>query len=232
MPVAAALFLTLTEAFALGILPFGWRLLYWLAILGIGQICSLFVRASLDRLQLSPANLVLAGIVRCVLVALPVTVAVWLVTSLVLSQPLALARIGGYYVPVLVITAAMVCVNLLAQRQPVETRAEPQNGAASILSRLPPRLRGAALNAVQAEDHYIRFYTAAGSDLILLRFADALSELHGMEGAQVHRSWWVARNAVEASRMENGKRFLILRDGTKVPVSRSFTRALQAAGWF
>jgi len=37
---------------------------------------------------------------------------------------------------------------------------------------------------------------------------------------------------VESSRKEDGKFFLLLRDGTKAPVSRTFTRALQASGWF
>ena len=236
VPLAAALFLSFTGAFDLEILPFALRLLYWLAILGIGQFCSLLVRASMDRLQLSPAKLVLAGVVRCVLVSLPITAAVWLVTRMALSQPLDLVRMPDYYFPVLVVTAAMVCINLLAQRKPFETHAasEPREAErpAPLLARLPPKLRAATLYAVQAEDHYIRLFTSAGTDLILLRFSDALGELRGLEGAQVHRSWWVARQAVEASRMEDGKRVLVLRDGTKAPVSRTFARALRAASWF
>ncbi|HEX4080027.1 MAG TPA: LytTR family DNA-binding domain-containing protein [Rhizomicrobium sp.] len=166
------------------------------------------------------------------------TVAVWLATSVVLSEPLRAAWLPEFYLPVLVVTAAMVSLNLLVQRRPVETHAadssgEPQHAArpAPILARLPPRLRSATLYAVQAEDHYIRFYTSAGSDLVLLRFSDALRELRGIEGAQVHRSWWVARDAVKSSRRDDGKLFLVLGDGTEAPVSRSYTRALQAEGW-
>jgi LytTr DNA-binding domain len=239
VPVAAAVFLTLTDAFGLEVLPLGERFLYWLLLLGMGQAGSLAIRASLDRIQLSPPRLVLAGFLRSVLLSLPVTVAVWLVTALALSQPLRAARLPEFYLPVLVVVAAMVCINHLVQRRPVETHAadaghEPQQGAqpAPILARLPHKLRTAKLHAVQAEDHYIRLYTSAGSDLVLLRFSDALAELRGLEGAQVHRSWWVARGAVESSRREDGKLYLLLRDGTKAPVSRTFTRALQAEGWF
>ena len=68
---------------------------------------------------------------------------------------------------------------------------------------------------------------------MLLRFSDALKELHGLEGAQVHRSWWVAKDAVETTRRENGILFFVLRDGTlgsRQP--QYFTRALREDGWF
>ena len=238
VPVAAAAFLTLTDAFQLEVLPVGQRFLYWLVLLGLAQSGSLLIRASLDRLQLSPAKLVLAGVLRTVLLSLPATVAVWLLTALALSQPLRAARLPELYLPVLLVAAAMVCINQLVQRRPVETHgagsteAAQDSKPAAILARLPSKLRGARLLAVQAEDHYIRLHTSAGSDLALLRFSDALAELRGLEGAQVHRSWWVARDAVESLRKENGKPFLLLRDGTKAPVSRTFTRALHDAAWF
>jgi len=235
IPAAAAVFLALTDAFGLDILPLGWRLLYWLVLLGAGQAGSLLVRASLDRLQLTPRRLALAGLMRSALLSLPVTVAVWLVTAFALSQPLRAARLPDLYFPVLVVILAMVGVNLLVQRRPLETHAVGASGApqepAPILSRLPYKLKAATLYAIQAEDHYVRFYTSAGSDLVLLRFSDALSELRGIEGAQVHRSWWVARDAVQSARREDGKLYLILREGTKAPVSRTFTRALKADGW-
>jgi hypothetical protein len=238
VPIAAAAFLTLTDAFELEALPLGPRFLYWLCLLGMAQFGSLSIRASLDRIQLSRPKLVLAGLLRTVLLSLPVTVAAWLVTAMALSQPLRAARLPEFFLPVVLVVAAMVCINLLVQRRPVETHSldtspEPPQGPqpAAILARLPHKLRAGRLHAVQAEDHYIRLYTSAGSDLVLLRFSDALAELRGLEGAQVHRSWWVARDAVESSRKEDGKFFLLLRDGTKAPVSRTFTRALQASGW-
>jgi DNA-binding LytR/AlgR family response regulator len=144
----------------------------------------------------------------------------------------------AFYLPVLVIAGAMVAINLLLQRRPPETHADdaPDGTAegvqkAPILARLPFRLRSAELYAARAEDHYVRVHTSAGSDLVLMRFADALKELRGIEGAQVHRSWWVARGAVDGSCREEGKLHLVLRGGTKAPVSRTYTRALRAEGW-
>jgi len=239
VPVAAALFLTLTDAFGLDALPLLQRFVYWLVLLGIGQGASLLVRASLDRLQLGTSGLVLVGLAQCVVLAALLTLVVWAVTGSALHLPLRAADLPGYYLYVLVIAAAMIAVNLLVQRQPLETHAADVNPAtqpgapvAAILARLPPKLRRAKIYAVQAEDHYIRFFTGAGSDLVLLRFSDALNELRGLEGAQVHRSWWVAKDAVETTRRDNGKLVFVLRDGTSVPVSRTFTRALRAEGWF
>ncbi|MGD0190495.1 MAG: LytTR family DNA-binding domain-containing protein [Rhizomicrobium sp.] len=239
LPAAAALFLTLTEAFGLEVLPLLPRFLYWLVLLGLGQGASLLVRASLDRLQLSPAGLLLVGLVQCLVLSLLLTLLVWVVTGWVLHQPLSAARLPAYYICVLVVTAGMVGINLLVQRRPLETHAPdaehappPGGPVAAVLARLPAKLRLSKIYAVQAEDHYIRFYTSAGSDLVLLRFSDALTELRGLEGAQVHRSWWVAKDAVETLRREHGKLFFVLRDGTSVPVSRSFTSALRKDGWF
>ena len=239
VPIAAAAFLTLTDAFGLDVLPLGKRFFYWFLLLGMGQAGSVAIRAWLDRMQISPTKLVLAGSLGSVLLSVPVTAAVWLVTAVALAQPLNAARLPDFYLPVLVVVAAMVCVNQLVQRRPVETHAvdpnrnsPPKDEPAPILARLPHKLRGSRLHAVQAEDHYIRLYTSAGSDLVLLRFSDALAELRGLEGAQIHRSWWVARDAVQSSQKDDGKLFLVLRDGTKAPVSRSFTRALHESGWF
>ena len=52
-----------------------------------------------------------------------------------------------------------------------------------------------------------------------------------VEGAQTHRSWWVARHAVRGVRKGEGRIGLLLPDGREVPVSRAYARDLRAAGW-
>jgi DNA-binding LytR/AlgR family response regulator len=85
---------------------------------------------------------------------------------------------------------------------------------------------------VEAEDHYLRLHTSLGQDLILMRLSDAVAELEGLEGAQTHRSWWVAKGAVTGTERLDGRAVLTLKDGAEVPVSRGFARELRAAGWF
>ena len=82
------------------------------------------------------------------------------------------------------------------------------------------------------EDHYVRAHTMLGSDLVLLRLRDALGELDGIEGAQVHRSWWVARDAVEGVERDGRSVRLVLPRGIAAPVARSRMAELTKAGWF
>ena len=99
------------------------------------------------------------------------------------------------------------------------------------LDRLPLKLRGGEIWAVEAEDHYLRLHTSKGQDLILMRLADAVAELDGIEGLQVHRSWWVARDAVADIARGDGRATLTLQDGSQVPVSRTYAKVLREKGW-
>ena len=102
--------------------------------------------------------------------------------------------------------------------------------AEGFLSRLPSRL-GRDLLCLQMEDHYVRAHTTRGSDLILTSLKDAIAELGAVEGMQVHRSWWVAHDAVSEP-MANGRNlFLRLSNGVQVPVSRASVAKLKSAGW-
>lgn len=100
-------------------------------------------------------------------------------------------------------------------------------GCAAFLRRIQPRL-GSDLLALEMEDHYVRVHTALGSDLILMRLRDAMDELAGLDGLQVHRSYWVAAEAVSrVERTGTGRLTLTLRNGMEVPVSRTFAAAVR-----
>jgi DNA-binding LytR/AlgR family response regulator len=103
-------------------------------------------------------------------------------------------------------------------------------GSLRFLTRLPPRL-GRDLLCLQMEDHYVRAHTAAGSDLILIPLHQAVAELQGLEGLQVHRSWWVSRSAVLEVERDGRSVRLKLRNGVSAPVSRRAVAALKAAAW-
>lgn len=97
-------------------------------------------------------------------------------------------------------------------------------------ARIPPRL-GRDLRALEMEDHYLRIHTALGSDLVLMRMGDAVAELGQAEGLRVHRSWWVARSAVEAVERDGKSMRLRLAGGLVVPVARDRQGEVRAAGW-
>lgn len=100
-----------------------------------------------------------------------------------------------------------------------------------LLDQLPPEL-GSDVIALEMEDHYVRVHTALGSELVLMRLRDALAHVAGIEGHQVHRSWWVARLAVEEVRREGRNVRLVLPRGIEAPVARTQVSELKDAGWF
>lgn len=131
-------------------------------------------------------------------------------------------------------TAAAPASTAIADAQP-----EPEAEDASALpllpdliaEKLPMHLCSASLIAIEAEDHYLRIHTDAGSDLVLMRMTDACALLPETAGARVHRSWWAARGATEALNRQGGKFELTLKGGLTVPVSRTMQTALREAGW-
>ena len=105
------------------------------------------------------------------------------------------------------------------REQPAATP-QTERSAPALLRRLPPDL-GTDLVRVSACDHYVQVQTRAGATLILLRLADALDELAGVPGMQIHRSHWVAHGAMAAVVVEQRRPLLVLDDGQRLPISRS-----------
>ncbi|WGM32537.1 LytTR family DNA-binding domain-containing protein [Brevundimonas sp. NIBR11] len=232
---AAGVVLALVGAFGSGNAPMGLRLAYWVPVMLAGavwgHICSLLIERWIDidaRPWLGVAALTLA-------ITGPVSLLVWWVTGVVFEgrayHAHALPLMLG---PVFIVTLVMSAINVFVSKaQPIQTHAAPVGAApARFPDRLPMKLRGAAIRAVQAEDHYLRIHTDRGSDLILMRLSDALEELEGLEGSQTHRSWWVARDAVRDVARGDGRATLTLDGGVTAPVSRRYAKALRDAGWY
>lgn len=212
------------------------RIAFWVAaVLAIGTInfASRLLMARLvgDRLALWPL-LLLTCVVSAVPGGLLLRIAVPAIlpgAELGLSLPLLVGE-------VLLINLVLTFVGVMATRR--QARVAPEAPAAPPVvesdrwaERLPAEHRAAALLAIEAEDHYLRVHTGAGSTLVLLRLGDAIAELGPARGVQVHRSWWVARDAVERTERAGEKVALILQGGLRVPVSRGNRAKLAAMGW-
>jgi LytTr DNA-binding domain len=133
--------------------------------------------------------------------------------------------------------AAETPAPLPATEAATQTTPPPQPEANRFNERLPLPLRTLPIIALQAEDHYLRVHLSAGdqasaqSTLILLRLSDAIAELPADTGAQTHRSWWVAKQAVRSVTKADGRATLTLDHDIEAPVSRSFYKALGDKGW-
>lgn len=84
---------------------------------------------------------------------------------------------------------------------------------------------------VRAHDHYLEVATASRTLFLRGGLGHAVARLKGVPGLQVHRSWWVAKDAVVAVRREGRDLVLVLENGVRAPVGRSRVGRLRALGW-
>jgi hypothetical protein len=230
--VAAGLFMSWAGPFGTDEAPFALRLAYWAGLLVGGTFLGLGVYQAIERWNVTAGRPWTQTALTALVMSVPYTVFVWAAGRAAFPDGPDLDLVETFP-PVLIISAVMSTLNLLAGRRPVETHGGPEGAPPPrFLDRLPPKLRGAELYAVEAEDHYLRLHTSKGSDLILMRLSDAIVELDGIEGARTHRSWWVARDAVVAARRGDGRAVLALKSGAEAPVSRSYAKTLRDEGWF
>ena len=92
-------------------------------------------------------------------------------------------------------------------------------------------LRAEDVLALQAEEHYVRIYSSGGSELVHYRFGNAAEEMPDELGLQVHRSWWVAGNAIRAAKRGDRRWQLHLVNDIAVPVSDSYVKTVRERGW-
>lgn len=201
------------------IFAFGW----------IGSILGMLAARLAARLGLARRGYFAWGVSAGLIMAAPMFVVVWFGEPLP-GPPLPLAAL-----PNVIWDTTLFCIGASVLAMLAMRGVRPSASAAAkppkFLDRLPLKLRGAEVWAVEAEDHYLRLHTSKGQDLILMRLADAVAELEGVEGAQVHRSWWVARDAIADAERGDGRAVLTLKDGSQVPVSRTYARTLRERNW-
>jgi len=222
-----SLFFSLIGAFGTSQMPFLYRtfciMLYGWAgcLIGVGcfRLISRFMGGSV-WVRAVPSSLLMVP---------PMGLFVWTASSIQMGMPLPARALPSLTWQTLVMCVAMTFLAVAMGQRRRAVAAPPP--APKFLERIPMKLRGSELWAVEAEDHYLRLHTSKGQDLILMRLADAIDELDGVEGAQVHRSWWVARDAIADARRGDGRATLTLKDGSEVPVSRTYARVLRDRNW-
>jgi hypothetical protein len=109
------------------------------------------------------------------------------------------------------------------------TAATPGVAASALHARLDPGFP--RILALNAEDHYVRVISHGRSALVLMTLTEAAALMPEGSGAQVHRSWWVARSAVTGQQRSGRDVQLTLLGGLAAPVSRSRIADLKAQRW-
>ena len=230
--MAVAIVLSLVGAFGSGDAPVLLRtVVFMLFGLGSGLIVACSITA-LARVRVLDERPIMRRAAVGVLATVFVGLWVWAAMGFAFLHGPKIEALPRYLGYSLVLSCVMTTVSWAVFRERKTIILEvPAEARSKFLERLPARLWGAEVYAVQAEDHYLRLHTSKGSDLILMRLSDAITELQGIEGAQTHRSWWVAKAGVADIRRSEGRAVLEHEHGAEAPVSRTYARALRELGW-
>lgn len=228
---AVGVFLAYVGVFGTEHIPLAPRVLMVVAISWAGVLLGRASYCLAGRIPGVKARVWTQTIASSLLMTPVMTAVVWGSTWLMPGGGAPARYLPGYAFNSLVMCLVWTAVGVWFGRRRLAAAAPAPAAPPKFLERLPLKLRGAEVWAVEAEDHYLRLHTSLGQDLILLRLADAVAELEGIEGAQVHRSWWVARDAVTEAERGDGRAILTLKDGSKVPVSRTYAKVIRERGW-
>ena len=209
---------------------------YWVGTLLLGAI--LFGLTLRPAVRLAPRLGVprLAALAAAtVLAAIPMSLLCHAIAMDLWPAPIRRIGLLVWYGQTLLISAPLACgyAMTVGPPRPSVKAAEPppqlSDTRSDLLSRLPPQL-GRELLALQMEDHYVRAHTSRGSVLILIPLRQAVAELAGIPGMKIHRSWWVARDAVTDAVQDGRNLRLRLINGLEAPVSRVHVAAVRQAG--
>lgn len=215
------------------LLNHGLRIVYWLLIAYSSFAAAIAGNAVFERSFLPEnAPLLLRLPVGSLGASIPVALVV-LGWNQVFFDPPMLFR--GWSVLVLWLYCLAICLvvfylieGLLAPLMNAQPdKAQAIQPIPTIRDRLPQAIRAPLIRMATA-DHYVDVHTPKGHALVLIRMADAINETQLDAGMQVHHGHWVAFDAIDSLVRDNGKPFLVLKDGSRIPVSRGYLKEVRA----
>lgn len=151
----------------------------------------------------------------------------WLFTSLFLREFLTLDDYFFILGNVMAFTVASAVLNwLFASEAAPEGQLRPR-----LFDRLPGSVTGKIMR-LTVNDHYVVVVLDNGAEYrILMRLTDAIREMEGVSGFYTHRSHWVSHAHVTGRLREGQRDYLLLSDGARVPISKTYQPDVAAAGF-
>lgn len=211
------------------------RLFYWISTIFIGSMIAAGTSVFLDKISFLDERHLIYHLFHLVIISVLITCMVVLVNSWLFDFALNIGALLGFFPTVLSVSIFMTFIHWIVSQIPMQSHGikgvVATNAGVALYKRLPFKFQKAKILAIHAEDHYLRIYTDVGDTMILMRLYDAIKELEGIEGSQIHRSWWVAKDAIEEVVKGDGRINFRLSNGELAPVSRSFQNALKAQNW-
>ena len=217
------------------------RLVYWLAIVVTTYgVCRPVALLTLRALRPRVPSIWVAAALAGAVTGTPVTLIVVAINLVAFNDRVGLGLLELWINCTLITIATLIVGTLLRQSQLQQAAAVaaapasppapmPQPRGPALLERLPHPQRGRLL-ALSVRDHYVEVVTDRGRGLLLMRLSDAIGETEPVAGLQIHRSHWVALEAVKRVIKADGKVSVELPGGERLPVSRGFLPAAKEAG--
>ncbi len=233
-------------------LPFATRLGYWLSNHAMSWGSALFL---VNFFNFALKNHIAHALVRMMIgagvAALPIGAVVLGLNHTIMNVPVHMEKYVENVTTALPVSLALCLIVWLTMNSDEETatsansfihpaaRADNQPSIAprpallarpALLDRLPTDKRGPIIR-LEVQDHYVLVVTTRGREMVLMRLTDAMREVNPLEGCQVHRSHWVAREGIVKvlrGSGKNGRTTITTIDNVEIPVSRDKTAQLKA----
>lgn len=201
------------------------RLLYWPPLIALVVVVSTVIR-HLVSLVIVPEHRLARGLVTALLIASTLCLPLFYVVHLVFDPVFeGMAGVLDIFLVMLCIALGVCALRMaldpeVPALQAIEAPAEKASAPPRLMRRIEAGQQG-QIWAMTVRDHYVDVQTDRGKVSLLMRFSDAMDEVYPLQGAQVHRSHWVAWEGVGSVCRDGGKMFLHLKNGSQIPVSRN-----------
>ncbi len=205
----------------LNVLPWGIRLIYWAVQVSIAGVIGLWTH-SLIRTQGWTGATPLFGVS---LAFGFVVFGLVVLSSLALLEPI--GKYPGHLDLLLYsVPSASLIFLVLVLINPVQSPTDAPGGLETptrprLLNRLKRNNTARHILSLSAQDHYVEIVTNTGSELCLIRLADAINEAEPEPGIRIHRSHWVSKTAIGSLEAGGTSARIKLKDGRTLPVSQS-----------
>lgn len=215
-------------------MPWHIRALYWGVVIGGGTLAGAGARACMATV-LGPRAPLLFDLGASALVTLPLAPVIRAARG-TLDPVLGPADLDPVSIAVntfLIVAGVFVLRRQFGAEQPAGyLRGAPAPSVPA--TRLHQRLalaEGEEILRLSGSDHVVEVATTTGVVTLRLRLADAIAEMEPVPGICTHRSHWVALSAIVGLQQEEaGKPVVLLCNGDRVPVSRTYRPRLVSAG--
>lgn len=220
-------------SYAMPIVP---RLIYWIVLFNLGYFIYYIAHKVtqnflVDKQIKQNKQRLILFITPTLLAAIPLSYLVAFASQFLIEAETSLTLLALTVLPqVLVLGLAIDYVmHLIYPNSPQQKQHNVEKAGQAFINRIPTKL-GTSLICLVMEDHYMIVYTEKGNHMLLMRMKDALIELKGFHGMQVHRSNWIAIDKVKSVNKTSRKTVLVMTNGIEISVSKKYLATIKEAG--